>query len=68
VEPDEMVQDWTPVAPELVCEVAYDQPDDHRFRHPARFRRWRPDRDPGSCRLDQLDLPRADLGELLPLP
>jgi len=66
--PDEMVQDWIPVAPELVCEVAYEQLDDHRFRHPARFRRWRPDRDPPSCRLDQLDLPAADPRELLPLP
>jgi len=46
--------DWSPLAPERVCEVAYDQLDDHRFRHPARFRRWRPDRDPRSCNLDQI--------------
>ena len=65
--PDEREQDWTPVAPELVCEVAHDQLDDYRLRHPARFRRWRPDRDPGSCRLTQLDAPPVDLGELLPL-
>jgi len=52
--PGEMEQDWVPVAPELVCEVQFDQLDDHRFRHPARFRRWRPDRDPRSCTLDQL--------------
>jgi quercetin dioxygenase-like cupin family protein len=51
----EMEQDWLPLAPDLVCEVSYDQLDDRRFRHPASFRRWRPDRDPGSCRLDQLD-------------
>jgi ATP-dependent DNA ligase len=49
-----MEQDWVPVAPELVCEVAYDQLDERRFRHAARFRRWRPDRDPLSCTLDQL--------------
>jgi ATP-dependent DNA ligase len=66
--PEEMELDWTPVAPELVCEVAYDQVDDCRFRHPARFRRWRPDRDARSCTLEQLDAPPADLGELLPLP
>jgi ATP-dependent DNA ligase len=53
--PEEMELDWTPVAPELVCEVAYGEVDGHRFRHPARFRRWRPDRDPASCRLEQLD-------------
>jgi ATP-dependent DNA ligase len=49
-----------------VCEVAYDQLDDHRFRHPARFRRWRPDRDASSCLLTQLDLAAADVRELLP--
>jgi ATP-dependent DNA ligase len=65
--PAEMEQDWTPVAPELVCEVAYDQVDDLRFRHPARFRRWRPDRDARSCRLDQLETAPADIGELLAL-
>jgi len=65
--PDEMEQDWTPVAPELVCEVQFDQLDDYRFRHPARFRRWRPDRDPRSCTLDQLQAPPVDLGELLAL-
>ena len=64
--PGEMSQDWAPVRPELVCEVAFDQLDDLRFRHPARFRRWRPDRDPHECRLEQLDEPAPDLRELLP--
>jgi ATP-dependent DNA ligase len=63
--PEEMDQDWTPLVPELVCEVAYDQIDDHRFRHPARFRRWRPDRDPRSCTLAQLESSPLDLRELL---
>jgi ATP-dependent DNA ligase len=63
--PDEMEQDWVPVSPELVCEVAYDQLDDRRFRHPARFRRWRPDRDAGSCTLDQLAPAAAAPTELL---
>ena len=53
--PDQMARDWVAIRPERVCEVAFDQFDDHRFRHPARFRRWRPDRDPRSCTLDQLD-------------
>src|SRR4051794_24537522 len=64
--PGEMEQDWVPVAPQLVAEVGYDQLDDRRFRHPGRFRRWRPDRDPESCTLDQLQAPAADLAELLP--
>src|SRR5919197_991434 len=58
---------WTPGAPELVCEVVYDQLDDHRFRHPARFRRWRPDRDPRSCTLDQLEIAPPSLADVLPL-
>ena len=49
-----MAQDWLPVAPERVAEVAYDQLDGRRFRHPARLVRWRPDRDARSCTLDQL--------------
>jgi ATP-dependent DNA ligase len=48
-----------------VCEVAYDELDDRRMRHPARFRRWRPDRDPRSCRLAQLDVANAPPGQLL---
>jgi ATP-dependent DNA ligase len=62
---EEMEQDWTPVAPALVCEVRFDQVDDYRFRHPARFRRWRPDLDPRSCTLEQLASPAAALPELL---
>jgi ATP-dependent DNA ligase len=51
--------DWVPIAPVRVCEVAYDQVDGHRLRHPARFRRWRPDRDPESCTVEQLVDARA---------
>jgi ATP-dependent DNA ligase len=53
-DPAEMELEWVPLRPERVCEVAFDQVDLGRFRHPARFRRWRPDRDPRSCTLDQL--------------
>jgi ATP-dependent DNA ligase len=52
--PGEMTQDWVPLRPDCVVEVAYDQVDGRRFRHPARFRRWRPDREPRSCTLDQI--------------
>ncbi len=52
--PEEMELDWVPLEPRLVCEVAYEHVDQDRFRHSARFRRWRPDRDPLSCRFDQL--------------
>ena len=46
--------DWVPMRPELVCEVAYDHLEGVRFRHPARFKRWRPDRDARSCTVEQL--------------
>ena len=52
--------------PERVCEVRYDQLQTDRFRHSARFVRWRPDRQPESCRYDQLDVPAAyDLADVL---
>jgi ATP-dependent DNA ligase len=50
----DMEMDWVPLSPERVCEVAYDRFDGDRFRHPARFLRWRPDRDPRSCTFEQL--------------
>ncbi|MFL5264626.1 MAG: ATP-dependent DNA ligase [Anaeromyxobacteraceae bacterium] len=66
-DPAAMAQDWTAVAPARVCEVAYDQLDAGRFRHPARFVRWRPDREPRSCTFDQLALAPPELpAELLP--
>jgi ATP-dependent DNA ligase len=49
-----MTQDWVPLAPTRVVEVAYDRVDRLRFRHPARWRRWRPDRDAATCGVDQL--------------
>jgi ATP-dependent DNA ligase len=64
-DPREMALDWAPIAPERVCEVAFEQVDERRFRHPARFRRWRPDRDPRSCTLDQLSIAPPDFAETL---
>jgi ATP-dependent DNA ligase len=48
---------WEPVRVELVAEVAYEHLQGDRFRHTARFARWRPDRDPSSCTYAQLDVP-----------
>jgi ATP-dependent DNA ligase len=55
-DPKEMTQDWVPLDPRRVVEVAYDHIDGDRFRHPARFVRWRPDRDPRSCTFEQLEV------------
>lgn len=61
----EMEHDWVPLRPELVCEVAFDQVDVDRFRHPARLRRWRPDRTAESCRLDQIEVDPVAFDDLL---
>ncbi|MHB8681592.1 MAG: ATP-dependent DNA ligase [Acidimicrobiales bacterium] len=47
---------WEPLRPELVCEVAYDHLQGDRFRHGTTFRRWRPEREPGLCTYDQLEV------------
>jgi len=56
---------WVPVRAERVVEVTFGQLENGRFRHGVSFLRWRPDRDPSSCRYDQLDvaskIPFSDL-------
>ena len=58
---------WQPLRPELVVEVRYDQVTGCRFRHGTTFLRWRPDKAPAQCRMDQLarELKPAELEELL---
>jgi ATP-dependent DNA ligase len=46
---------WTPVRPALVVEVSYDHATGGRFRHGTKLIRWRPDKKPSRCCLDQLD-------------
>jgi len=59
---------FVPLRPELVVEVAYEKMEGDRFRHTARFRRWRTDRTPESCTYDQLESPDdLALSEILPL-
>jgi ATP-dependent DNA ligase len=45
---------WQPLAPKLVLEVQYDHFTGGRFRHGTRFLRWRPDKPPRQCGMDQL--------------
>jgi ATP-dependent DNA ligase len=47
---------WEAVRVERVCEVKYDHMQGDRFRHAAVFERWRPDKLPGDCRYDQLEV------------
>jgi ATP-dependent DNA ligase len=46
--------EWQPLAPKLVIEVQYDHFTGGRFRHGTRFLRWRPDKKPKQCTLDQV--------------
>lgn len=49
-------REWFPIVTEpsgLVCEVAFDYLQGHRFRHGTRLVRWRPDRSARSCTYDQ---------------
>jgi ATP-dependent DNA ligase len=47
--------EWQPLASKLVVEVAYDHFTAGRFRHGTRFLRWRPDKAPRQCTLDQVE-------------
>jgi ATP-dependent DNA ligase len=46
--------EWEPLKPELVVEVGYDHFTGDRFRHGTRLLRWRPDKSPKQCRMEQV--------------
>jgi ATP-dependent DNA ligase len=46
--------DWVPLRTELVVEVEFDHYSEGRFRHGTRLLRWRPDKAPEQCTLDQV--------------
>jgi ATP-dependent DNA ligase len=47
--------EWEPVVPKVVVEVAYDHFTGGRFRHGTRFVRWRLDKKPRQCTMDQVE-------------
>jgi len=47
--------EWEPLRPTLVVEVRYDHFTGHRFRHGTKFLRWRPDKAPRQCTLEQVE-------------
>jgi ATP-dependent DNA ligase len=51
--------EWQPLKPELVVEVCYDHFSGDRFRHGTRLMRWRPDKAPRQCTMDQVVRKRA---------
>lgn len=51
--------EWHPVRPIVVVEVSFDHVTARRFRHAARLLRWRPDKAPRQCTMEQLLQPRS---------
>lgn len=57
---------WSSVKPVLVCEISFEKMQGPRFRHAARFLRWRTDKDPKDCDFAQLEPPEPfDLDRIL---
>ncbi len=59
--------EWVPLRAERVVEVVYDQVTGQRFRHGTTFLRWRPDKAPRLCTMEQLahELRPAALAQVL---
>jgi len=58
--------EWQPLKPKLVVEVCYDHFSGGRFRHGTRLLRWRPDKAPKQCTMEQVvGAKQADLMKLL---
>ena len=50
----ERTGEWEPVEPKIVVEMTYDHFTGGRFRHGTKIVRWRPDKAPRQCTLDQV--------------
>ena len=46
--------EWQPLAPKLVVEVEFDHFTSRRFRHGTKFMRWRPEKAPRDCTMEQV--------------
>jgi ATP-dependent DNA ligase len=57
--------EWQPLKPSLVAEVEFDHVTNDRFRHGTRFLRWRPDKDPRQCLMEQMRQKKSRALELL---
>ncbi len=47
--------EWVTLRPELVVEVTFDHVSDGRIRHGTKVQRWRDDKAPEACTVDQLE-------------
>jgi ATP-dependent DNA ligase len=57
--------EWQPLKPKLVVEVSFDHVTGERFRHGTSLQRWRPDKAPRQCTMDQLRQKSPRMLELL---
>ena len=60
----ERSEQWQPLKPKLVVEVSYDQVTGNRFRHGSKLVRFRPDKRPSQCTLEQIE-PAAKPAKLI---
>jgi ATP-dependent DNA ligase len=56
---------WQPIKPKLVVEVSFDHVTSRRFRHGTKLLRWRPDKAPEQCLMNQLEQKRSNPLRLL---
>jgi ATP-dependent DNA ligase len=47
--------EWIALRPELVIEISFDHVSDGRIRHGTKLLRWRDDKPPRACTIDQLE-------------
>jgi ATP-dependent DNA ligase len=57
--------EWLPLDPKLVVEVSYDHVTSGRFRHGTSLLRWRADKAPEQCTMEQLHQKKSRVLELL---
>jgi len=50
----ERTGEWEALDPRLVCEVSFDYFNQGRFRHGTKFLRWRPEKSPRQCTMEQV--------------
>jgi ATP-dependent DNA ligase len=57
--------EWQPLDPKLVAEVEFDHFTGGRFRHGTKFLRWRPEKDPATCSIKQVEREKRSALNLL---
>ena len=58
--------EWQPLETALVVEIEYDHFSGDRFRHGTSLLRWRPDKPPEACTLDQVLSTKGSALQLIP--